>query len=95
MSQRTSAPKSASTKSEKSQRRERVVICFAGDSGDGMQLTGSQFTSTAAVLGNPAWAPGVKAVNELGDLVIIAANILGIPLPAGAAKSGNVDLENC
>ena len=52
MSQRTSAPKSASTKSEKSQRRERVVICFAGDSGDGMQLTGSQFTSTAAVLGN-------------------------------------------
>jgi len=32
--------------------RERVVICFAGDSGDGMQLTGNQFTSTAAVLGN-------------------------------------------
>jgi 2-oxoglutarate ferredoxin oxidoreductase subunit alpha len=31
---------------------ERVVIRFAGDSGDGMQLTGSQFTSTAAVVGN-------------------------------------------
>ncbi|HSA60490.1 MAG TPA: 2-oxoacid:acceptor oxidoreductase subunit alpha [bacterium] len=29
-----------------------VVIRFAGDSGDGMQLTGSQFTSTTAVLGN-------------------------------------------
>ncbi|HEX5037757.1 MAG TPA: 2-oxoacid:acceptor oxidoreductase subunit alpha [bacterium] len=29
-----------------------VVIRFAGDSGDGMQLTGMQFTSTAAVLGN-------------------------------------------
>ncbi|MFQ5669895.1 MAG: 2-oxoacid:acceptor oxidoreductase subunit alpha [Acidobacteriota bacterium] len=29
-----------------------VVIRFAGDSGDGIQLTGNQFTSTAAVLGN-------------------------------------------
>jgi 2-oxoglutarate ferredoxin oxidoreductase subunit alpha len=31
---------------------ERVTIRFAGDSGDGMQLTGSQFTRTAAVFGN-------------------------------------------
>ena len=31
---------------------EKVVIKFAGDSGDGMQLTGSQFTDTAALLGN-------------------------------------------
>ncbi len=29
-----------------------VVIRFAGDSGDGMQLTGTQFTNTSAVLGN-------------------------------------------
>jgi len=29
-----------------------VVIRFAGDSGDGIQLTGSQFTSTTAALGN-------------------------------------------
>ncbi len=29
-----------------------VVIRFAGDSGDGMQLTGTQFTNTAALLGN-------------------------------------------
>ncbi len=29
-----------------------VVIRFAGDSGDGMQLTGSQFTTTSALLGN-------------------------------------------
>jgi 2-oxoglutarate ferredoxin oxidoreductase subunit alpha len=29
-----------------------VVIRFAGDSGDGMQLTGMQFTNTTAVLGN-------------------------------------------
>lgn len=31
---------------------EDVTIRFAGDSGDGMQLTGTQFTNTAAVLGN-------------------------------------------
>ncbi len=29
-----------------------AVVRFAGDSGDGMQITGSQFTSTAAVMGN-------------------------------------------
>ena len=32
--------------------RERVVVRFAGDSGDGMQLTGERFTSATAVLGN-------------------------------------------
>ena len=31
---------------------EEAVIRFAGDSGDGMQLTGGQFTSTTAVQGN-------------------------------------------
>jgi len=31
---------------------EHVVIKFAGDSGDGMQLTGTQFTDTSALLGN-------------------------------------------
>ena len=35
-----------------SELREKVVIKFAGDSGDGMQLTGSQFTETAAKYGN-------------------------------------------
>ena len=29
-----------------------VVIRFSGDSGDGMQLTGDQFTNTSAILGN-------------------------------------------
>ena len=32
--------------------RDSVVIRFAGDSGDGMQLTGTQFTNTSAVFGN-------------------------------------------
>src|SRR5688572_13690487 len=31
---------------------DRVTIRFAGDSGDGMQLTGTQFTKTSAVFGN-------------------------------------------
>jgi 2-oxoglutarate ferredoxin oxidoreductase subunit alpha len=32
--------------------RDRVVVRFAGDSGDGMQLAGSRFTDATAVLGN-------------------------------------------
>jgi len=31
---------------------DRVVIRFAGDSGDGMQLTGDRFTSVSAIFGN-------------------------------------------
>jgi 2-oxoglutarate ferredoxin oxidoreductase subunit alpha len=31
---------------------DRVVIRFAGDSGDGMQLAGDRFTTTSALLGN-------------------------------------------
>jgi 2-oxoglutarate ferredoxin oxidoreductase subunit alpha len=31
---------------------ETVTIRFAGDSGDGMQLTGTQFTNTSAIVGN-------------------------------------------
>src|SRR6188472_3505299 len=34
------------------EQRDSVVIRFAGDSGDGMQLTGGQFTSETALLGN-------------------------------------------
>ncbi len=45
---------SASLNRPAKQRQEidGVVIRFAGDSGDGMQLTGTQFTNTSAVLGN-------------------------------------------
>jgi 2-oxoglutarate ferredoxin oxidoreductase subunit alpha len=32
--------------------REEVVVKFAGDSGDGIQLTGSQFSDTSAFIGN-------------------------------------------
>lgn len=40
------------SKKEKVIELEDVVIRFAGDSGDGMQLTGTLFTDTAAILGN-------------------------------------------
>ena len=32
--------------------QEAVVVRFAGDSGDGMQLTGGQFTLSTALAGN-------------------------------------------
>ncbi|HEX2031519.1 MAG TPA: 2-oxoacid:acceptor oxidoreductase subunit alpha [Actinomycetota bacterium] len=34
------------------EQRERVVVRFAGDSGDGMQLTGTRFTNATAMVGN-------------------------------------------
>ncbi|MDA9563740.1 2-oxoacid:acceptor oxidoreductase subunit alpha [Flavobacteriales bacterium] len=34
------------------EQKKTVTILFAGDSGDGMQLTGSQFTNTNALFGN-------------------------------------------
>src|SRR6266566_6376699 len=34
------------------EKKDRVVVRFAGDSGDGMQLVGSRFTDATAVLGN-------------------------------------------
>lgn len=40
------------TTAENATRLDRVVIRFAGDSGDGMQLTGDRFTSEAAAFGN-------------------------------------------
>ncbi len=40
------------TMTKKTQEIEQVTLRFAGDSGDGMQLTGSQFASTTAMIGN-------------------------------------------
>ncbi len=37
---------------KETQKLEHAVIRFAGDSGDGMQLTGTQFSTSAALLGN-------------------------------------------
>ncbi|MER6015855.1 2-oxoacid:acceptor oxidoreductase subunit alpha [Streptomyces bluensis] len=42
----------ASTRTKDVRRLDRVIIRFAGDSGDGMQLTGDRFTSETASFGN-------------------------------------------
>ena len=36
----------------KMEKLDSVVIRFSGDSGDGMQLTGTLFSSLSAILGN-------------------------------------------
>jgi 2-oxoglutarate ferredoxin oxidoreductase subunit alpha len=41
-----------STVSKQVQQLDRVIIRFAGDSGDGMQLTGDRFTQESAAFGN-------------------------------------------
>src|ERR1700732_2659514 len=38
--------------SKKRQVIDRAVVRFCGDSGDGMQISGSQFTNTVALYGN-------------------------------------------
>jgi 2-oxoglutarate ferredoxin oxidoreductase subunit alpha len=43
---------SAQVSERQIRRIDRVVVRFAGDSGDGMQLTGEQFTSETATFGN-------------------------------------------
>ncbi|MFD8923378.1 hypothetical protein ACFV0Y_36985, partial [Streptomyces sp. NPDC059569] len=40
------------TRAAETRQVNRVVIRFAGDSGDGMQLTGDRFTSETASFGN-------------------------------------------
>jgi 2-oxoglutarate ferredoxin oxidoreductase subunit alpha len=42
----------SATRTTEVSKLDRVVIRFAGDSGDGMQLTGDRFTSEAAAFGN-------------------------------------------
>jgi 2-oxoglutarate ferredoxin oxidoreductase subunit alpha len=46
------ATTTASTPAKKREVIDKAVIRFCGDSGDGMQITGSQFTNTVALYGN-------------------------------------------
>src|SRR4051812_42717557 len=63
------------TRSELPQEIDRVIIRFAGDSGDGMQLTGDRFTSASALLGN--------------DLVTLPEYPAEIRAPAGTVAGGS------
>ncbi|MET8948740.1 hypothetical protein ABZX30_35795, partial [Streptomyces sp. NPDC004542] len=48
----TAPPAKAPSPAKEIRTVDRVVIRFAGDSGDGMQLTGDRFTSETASFGN-------------------------------------------
>ena len=48
----TAQPAPGGARKKPSQQVERVAIRFAGDSGDGMQLTGTKFTESTALAGN-------------------------------------------
>ncbi len=52
MSSETIAPNSEQPSPDGATKLEQVVIRIAGDSGDGMQLAGDQFTAEAAAFGN-------------------------------------------
>ena len=57
---------SAARKQVPAERQEldSVVVRFAGDSGDGVQLTGSRFTETVALAGNEIQYGGSLTVRE-------------------------------
>src|SRR6266513_555722 len=52
MSVETTAPGVTGACDKEVRRLDRVIIRFAGDSGDGMQLTGDRFTAETASFGN-------------------------------------------
>jgi 2-oxoglutarate/2-oxoacid ferredoxin oxidoreductase subunit alpha len=56
------------------QERERVVVRFAGDSGDGMQVVGGRFTEATAVLGNDL----ATLPNFPGEIRAPAGTIAGV-----------------
>jgi 2-oxoglutarate ferredoxin oxidoreductase subunit alpha len=64
---------------------ESVVIRFAGDSGDGMQLTGTQFTNAAALFGNDlATFPDFPA--EIRAPIGTLAGVSGFQIHFGSTK---------
>src|SRR6266566_3093475 len=46
------APSSAGSRGVEVQELDSAIVRFCGDSGDGMQLAGTQFTNSSAILGN-------------------------------------------
>ena len=52
MAATATAPAVPSPAAHPLEERDSITIRFAGDSGDGMQLAGTQFTNVSAILGN-------------------------------------------
>ena len=74
---------------------EEVVVKFAGDSGDGMQLTGTQFTDTSAMFGNdvatfPNYPSGIRAPQ--GSLYGVSGYQVHIGSIEVSTPGDNVDL---
>jgi 2-oxoglutarate ferredoxin oxidoreductase subunit alpha len=72
--------------SAKRQELDRVTILFCGDSGDGMQLTGSQFTATSALFGNdvstfPDYPSEIRApAGSLAGVSAFQINFASVPI---------------
>src|SRR5215204_5368944 len=49
---KSASPPSPAMRVVQTEELESATVRFCGDSGDGMQLTGTQFTNTSAVMGN-------------------------------------------
>ena len=67
-----------------------VIIRFAGDSGDGMQLTGDRFTSASALFGNdlstlPEYPAEIRA--PAGTLAGVLAPAPGCQHPSQGAST--------
>ncbi len=52
MSQRSLDPTDPPSPSTFAEELDEITICFAGDTGDGMHLVGTQFAHTSAIMGN-------------------------------------------
>src|SRR5256886_16432648 len=75
--------------------RDTVVIRFAGDSGDGMQVTGMQFTTESALAGNdlatlPDFPAGIRApAGPPGGVSALPRTFSSnVALPPGDAPAG-------
>jgi 2-oxoglutarate ferredoxin oxidoreductase subunit alpha len=68
------------------QKLRRVTILFGGDSGDGMQLVGAQYTATSAVFGNdvatfPDYPAEIRApAGSLGGVSAFQLHISSEPI---------------
>ena len=82
----------------KREKIDEAVIRFAGDSGDGMQITGNQFTNTTAIFGNdlatfpdyPAEirAPAGTLPGVSGFQIHFASGTVYTPGPCAAGRRG-------
>src|SRR2546428_2380413 len=74
--------------------RDTVVIRFAGDSGDGMQVTGMQFTTESALAGNdvatlPDFPAEIRA--PAGTLAAVSAFQLNFSSNEGFTPRDDLD----